>query len=110
MADQLADQIPLRRALVSVYDKTGLEALVRGLHDAGVALVSTGGSAALIEGLGLPVTQPSLGLLIANGFQFMLSGRSWISVYPGVALMLTVLAINLVGDQLRQVLNPKRRR
>ena len=61
-------------------------------------------------GLGLPVTQPSLGLLIANGFQFMLSGRYWISVYPGIALMLTVLAINLVGDQLRQVLNPKRRR
>ena len=54
--------------------------------------------------------QPSLGLLIANGFQFLLSGRYWISVYPGVALMLTVLAINLVGDQLRQVLNPKRRR
>ncbi len=61
-------------------------------------------------GLGLPVTRPSLGLLIANGFQFMLSGRYWISVYPGVALMATVLAINLVGDQLRQVLNPRRRR
>lgn len=61
-------------------------------------------------GLGLPVAQPSLGLLIANGFQFMLSGRYWISVYPGVALMLTVLAINLVGDRLRQVLNPRRRR
>ena len=61
-------------------------------------------------GLGLPVTRPSLGLLIANGFQFMLSGRYWISVYPGIALMLTVLAINLVGDQLRQVLNPRRRR
>ena len=61
-------------------------------------------------GLGLPITRPSLGLLIANGFQFMLSGRYWISVYPGVALMLTVLAINLVGDQLRQVLNPRRRR
>ena len=39
-------QIPIRRALVSVYDKTGLDDLVRGLHDAGVALVSTGGSAA----------------------------------------------------------------
>ncbi len=61
-------------------------------------------------GLGLPITRPSLGLLIANGFQFMLSGRYWISVYPGIALMLTVLAINLVGDQLRQVLNPRRRR
>ena len=61
-------------------------------------------------GLGLPVTRPSLGLLIANGFQFMLSSRYWISVYPGIALMVTVLAINLVGDQLRQVINPRRRR
>ena len=47
----MSDQIPIKRALVSVYDKSGLEDLVRGLHDAGVALVSTGGSAALIEGL-----------------------------------------------------------
>ena len=52
-----AGRRPIRRALVSVYDKTGLEELARGLHDAGVALVSTGGSAALIEGLGLPVTK-----------------------------------------------------
>ena len=51
------NRIPIRRALVSVYDKTGLEELVRGLHDAGVTLVSTGGSAKLIEGLGLPVTK-----------------------------------------------------
>ncbi len=50
-------QVPIRRALVSVYDKTGLEELVRGLHEAGVELVSTGGSAALIDGLGLPVTR-----------------------------------------------------
>lgn len=61
-------------------------------------------------GLGLPITRPSLGLLIANGFQFLLSGRYWISIYPGVALMLTVLAINLVGDRLRHALNPRRRR
>src|SRR3954464_4754508 len=53
----MSDQIAIRRALVSVYDKTGLEELVRGLHEAGVALVSTGGSAALIEGLGIPVTK-----------------------------------------------------
>ena len=45
------DQVPIKRALVSVYDKAGLEELVRGLHDAGVELVSTGGSAALIEGV-----------------------------------------------------------
>ncbi|WP_426246979.1 bifunctional phosphoribosylaminoimidazolecarboxamide formyltransferase/IMP cyclohydrolase [Nocardioides sp. LHG3406-4] len=64
-------QIPVRRALVSVYDKTGLDDLVRGLHEAGVALVSTGGSAALIEGLGLPVTRVEE----LTGFPECLDGR-----------------------------------
>lgn len=64
-------RIPIRRALVSVYDKTGLEDLVRGLHEAGVALVSTGGSAALIEGLGLPVTKVE----DLTGFPECLDGR-----------------------------------
>lgn len=58
-------------------------------------------------GLGLPPTEPSLGLLIANGFQYMLSGRYWISIYPGVALLLVITAINLVGDQVRDQLNPR---
>lgn len=61
-------------------------------------------------GLGVPVTEPSLGLLIANGYQYMLSGKYWISFYPGIALLLTIVSINLVGDQLRDVLNPKLRR
>ncbi|MFA6299600.1 MAG: bifunctional phosphoribosylaminoimidazolecarboxamide formyltransferase/IMP cyclohydrolase [Nocardioides sp.] len=64
-------QIPIKRALVSVYDKSGLEELVRGLHDAGVALVSTGGSAKLIEGLGLPVTE----VADLTGFPECLDGR-----------------------------------
>jgi peptide/nickel transport system permease protein len=58
-------------------------------------------------GLGLPVTEPSLGLLIANGFNYLLSGKYWISFFPGVALVLLVVAINLVADQLRDVLNPR---
>lgn len=58
-------------------------------------------------GLGLPITEPSLGLLIANGFQYLMSGKTWISVYPGVALVVTIVAINLVADQLRDVLNPR---
>jgi peptide/nickel transport system permease protein len=58
-------------------------------------------------GLGLPTTEPSLGLLIANGYEFLMSGKYWISVYPGIALLLTILAINLVGDQLRDLLNPR---
>lgn len=58
-------------------------------------------------GVGLPQTEPSLGVLIANGFQYMLSGKYWISVFPGLALLLTVVSINLVGDRLRDVLNPR---
>ncbi|MBC3916800.1 ABC transporter permease [Undibacterium sp. CY18W] len=58
-------------------------------------------------GLGLPVTEPSLGLLIANGFQYLLSGKYWISFFPGLALLLTVVSINLVADHLRDVLNPR---
>ena len=58
-------------------------------------------------GLGVPITEPSLGLLIANGYQYMLSGKYWISFYPGIALLITIVSINLVGDQLRDVLNPR---
>ncbi|MGN6161236.1 MAG: bifunctional phosphoribosylaminoimidazolecarboxamide formyltransferase/IMP cyclohydrolase [Marmoricola sp.] len=67
----MPDQIPLKRALVSVYDKTGLITLVAGLHDAGVELVSTGGSAKLIADLGLPVTKVE----DLTGFPECLDGR-----------------------------------
>jgi peptide/nickel transport system permease protein len=58
-------------------------------------------------GLGLPPTQPSLGLLIANGFRFMMSGNYWVSLFPGLALLVTILSINTIGDRLRDVLNPR---
>jgi peptide/nickel transport system permease protein len=61
-------------------------------------------------GIGLPVTEPSLGLLIANGFDYMLTGKYWISFFPGIALLLTIVSINLIGDQLRDVMNPRLRR
>jgi peptide/nickel transport system permease protein len=61
-------------------------------------------------GLGLPPTEPSLGMLIANGFQYMMSGRYWISIYPGIALIVLIVAINLVGDQVRDQLNPRLKR
>ena len=61
-------------------------------------------------GLGLPPTEPSLGMLIANGFQYMLSGRYWISIYPGIALIVLIVAINLVGDQVRDQFNPRLKR
>jgi len=61
-------------------------------------------------GLGLPVTEPSLGMLISNGFPYMMSGRYWISVYPGVALIVLIVAINIVGDQVRDQFNPRLRK
>lgn len=61
-------------------------------------------------GVGVPVTEPSLGLLIAEGYGYLLSGDYWISVYPGVALLIAIVCINLVGDQLRDVMNPRLRR
>ena len=61
-------------------------------------------------GVGVPITEPSLGLLIANGYSYMLSGNTWIAFYPGVALLVVIAAINLVGDRLRDVMNPRLRR
>ncbi|MBM9594305.1 ABC transporter permease [Roseitranquillus sediminis] len=61
-------------------------------------------------GVGLPLTEPSLGSLISNGFKYIHSDRYWLSIYPGLFLMVTVVAINLVGDQVRTVLDPRRSR
>lgn len=61
-------------------------------------------------GLGLPITEPSLGLLISNGFNVMLAGLYWISVFPGLLLLVLIFAINIVGDRLREVLNPRNAR
>jgi peptide/nickel transport system permease protein len=58
-------------------------------------------------GLGVPITEPSLGLLIANGYGYMMSGSYWIAFYPGIALLIVIAAINLVGDRLAEVLNPR---
>ena len=58
-------------------------------------------------GIGLPITEPSLGLLIANGYQVLLAGLYWMSVYPGLLLLAIVFSVNIVGDRLREVLNPR---
>lgn len=71
MSQTVLDRVPLRRALISVYDKTGLEDLARGLHAAGVSLVSTGSTAKKIAAAGVPVTEVSE----VTGFQECLDGR-----------------------------------
>jgi peptide/nickel transport system permease protein len=58
-------------------------------------------------GLGASVTEPSLGMLISTGYQYLLTGLYWISFFPGIALLITIVSINLVGDRLRDVLNPR---
>lgn len=58
-------------------------------------------------GLGMPVTKPSLGSLIKSGFEYIFSGSWWITFFPGILLVVLVLVINLLGDWLRDVLNPK---
>src|SRR5438094_533645 len=60
-------------------------------------------------GVGLPPTQPSLGTLIRVGNDYLLSGDWWISIFPGITLALLVIAINLLGDWLRDALNPRLR-
>lgn len=60
-------------------------------------------------GLGVPITEPSLGLLISNGYQYLLSGQYWISLFPGIALLLTIVSLNLIGDRCRTLFNPRLR-
>jgi peptide/nickel transport system permease protein len=60
-------------------------------------------------GVGVPPTRPSLGTLIRIGNEFLLSGEWWITLFPGIALVMLVLSVNLLGDWLRDALNPKLR-
>jgi peptide/nickel transport system permease protein len=60
-------------------------------------------------GVGLPPTQPSLGTLIRIGNDYLLSGEWWITLFPALALIVMVLSVNLLGDWLRDALNPKLR-
>ncbi|MGA1600198.1 MAG: ABC transporter permease, partial [bacterium] len=60
-------------------------------------------------GVGVPVTSPSLGTLIRIGQQYLFSGEWWMTIFPSLALVILVLAVNLLGDWLRDALNPKLR-
>jgi len=58
-------------------------------------------------GMGLPLTEPSLGMLIANGYEFIFSSKYWVSLYPGLVLLIMIIAMNLLGDRLRDMNNPR---
>ena len=94
-------RIILRHLLPNAFPPLIVVATVQVAH--AIALEAT----LSFLGVGVPITEPSLGLLIANGYGYMLSGNYWIAFYPGIALLLVIAAINLVGDRLTEVLNPR---
>ncbi len=75
----------------------------------GLALAMINEATLSYLGVGMPITQPSLGTLIRNGNDFLFSGEWWIATFPGALLVIMVLAINLLGDWVRRVLNPRLR-
>jgi peptide/nickel transport system permease protein len=75
----------------------------------GLALAMINEATLSYLGVGMPITQPSLGTLIRNGSDFLFSGEWWITLFPGGLLVIMVLAINLLGDWARRVLNPRLR-
>ncbi|MBA3776346.1 MAG: ABC transporter permease [Betaproteobacteria bacterium] len=79
--------------------------LVLGTLNIGTAILTEATLSFL--GVGVPPTQPSLGTLIRVGNDFLFSGEWWITIFPGAALVIIVLAINLLGDWMRDALNPK---
>ena len=81
--------------------------LVIGTLNLGVAIITEATLSFL--GIGLPPTQPSLGTLIRIGNDFLFSGEWWVAIFPGITLAMMVLSINLLGDWLRDALNPKLR-
>jgi peptide/nickel transport system permease protein len=80
---------------------------VRGISTVQVANAIMSEAALSFIGLGMPVTKPSLGSLIKSGFEYIISGSGWITLFPGVVLVLLILTINLLGDWMRDFLNPK---
>ena len=77
-------------------------------HQPGASAIITEATLSFL-GVGVPPDQPSLGTLIRIGNDFLFSGEWWITIFPGVALVVLVLAVNLLGDWLRDALNPKLR-
>jgi peptide/nickel transport system permease protein len=75
----------------------------------GLGMAITAEATLSFLGVGLPPTEPSLGTLIRFGDDFLFSGQWWVSVFPGLTLVLMVLSINLLGDWLRDALNPRLR-
>lgn len=107
MAARVIGLSPARIMLTHILPNVLGPVLVIATLSLGLAIISEATLSYL--GVGLPPTQPSVGTLIRIGNNFLYSGEWWITVFPGLALVLMVLSINLLGDWLRDALNPRLR-
>jgi peptide/nickel transport system permease protein len=107
MAARVIGLSPLRIMASHILPNVLGPVLVIATLNLGIAIVTEATLSFL--GVGLPPTQPSLGTLIRIGDDFLFSGEWWITIFPGVMLGMMVLAINLLGDWLRDALNPRLR-
>jgi peptide/nickel transport system permease protein len=107
MAAQVIGLSPLRIMATHILPNVLGPVLVIGTLTLGLAILSEATLSFL--GVGLPPTQPSVGTLIRIGNDFLFSGEWWITIFPGLSLVLMVLSINLLGDWLRDALNPRLR-
>jgi peptide/nickel transport system permease protein len=96
---------PFRIVLRHVLPNVATSLIVIATMQVGTAILTEATLSYL--GVGVPVTQPSLGLLVKNGYDVLFSGLWWVSVLPGFFIMLLVFGINLLGDFLRDELNPR---
>ena len=107
MAARVIGLSPLRIMTTHILPNVTGPVLVIGTLTLGLAIVTEATLSFL--GVGLPPTEPSLGTLIRVGNDYLVSGEWWITMFSGLALVLLVLAINLLGDWLRDALNPRLR-
>lgn len=106
-ADQIMGFHPVRIMLVSILPNITGPLLVIGTIDLAVAILLEATLSFL--GVGVPPNQPSLGTLIRIGTEYIFSGEWWIVMFPSMALIIMIISVNILGDFLRDVLNPRLR-
>jgi peptide/nickel transport system permease protein len=105
LAARIIKVSPLRIMRRHILPNTMTPVLVAATLNLGLAILSEATLSFL--GVGMPITQPSLGTLIRIGNQYLFSGSWWLVVFPGAALIALCMSVNLLGDWLRDALNPK---
>lgn len=106
-AARLAGNTPRRILAVHIFPNCLPPLIVQASMNMGWAMLSAAGLSFI--GLGVRPPTAEWGIMVADGSAFMMSGEWWVSTFPGLALMLTVLAFNLMGDGLRDLIDPRRR-